>query len=343
MDNLRHSLELGLICPVYLFYGEETLLMEQMIERIAKLTLPPDDQWGREIYYGDETDMDALILSAQSTGMFAPKKLIELRNAPWFKRRKGGAADATEQQKAQLDMLIAYIEDPNPDTVLIITASQTDRGSRLHKAIAKAGRAVEFTTPRGMEKESWLNAYFKRAGKQPARGVSGYICLVCGEGLTALKAEADKLLLYTAGRTAITMEDAEAVVSKGALAGIFELTDAAAAQNGAEAAAIYRRLLRQGETAPGILALLAAQYRNILGMKDLRDHGFSVSESAAKLGIAPFVARKCAGVAGNYSYRQLLQALEILLNADIAGKSGGGAMPQLLETAILRICAMGRN
>lgn len=341
MKNLRHSLELGITNPVYLFYGEEVLLLEEAVQRIAQITLPRDDQWGRETYYGDEGDLDKLLLSAQSSGMFAPKKLILLRNAPWFKRKaKAAAEEEKKESPADLEQLLAYVADPNPDTVLIIIAEKADKGSRLYKAVQKSGRAVEFTTPQGQEKEAWLNAYFRRAGKELAPGVAAYLCQMSAEGLLSLKQEADKLLLYAAGAKTVSQADAEAVVSEGAQAGIFQLTDAAAAQQGQESVAIYRRLLRQGEAPQFILVMLAGQYRNILAIKDMLERGYTQPEIASKLSLAPYTVRKCANLSRRYSLRQLLQALEILLNADIAGKSGAGALEQLLEVAILRLCAL---
>ncbi len=345
MENLRHSLELGVTNPVYLFYGEETLLLEEAIRRIAQLTLPLDDQWGRETYYGDEVDLSQLVLSAQSTGMFAAKKLILVRNAPWFKRKGKNAAPEQEngdkRDQAELEPLLAYLADPNPATVLILTTDKVDKAGRLYKAAVKGGRAVEFITPQGQAREAWFNAYLRQAGKKAEPGVAAYISLMSGEGLAALKTEADKLLLYVGeDAAAISQADAEAVVSQGAQAGIFQLTDLVAAKKGGEAVAVYRRLLRQGEAPQFILVMLASQYRNILAIKDMQAQGFTQPEIASKLALAPYTVRKCLDLCRCYAQRQLLQALEILLNTDIAGKSGGGAIEQLLEVAILRLCAL---
>lgn len=340
MENLQHSLDLKMLSPAYLFYGEETLLMEQAIQRVASLALPEGDQWGRELYYGDEVDIASLVQSARITGMFTPRKLIVVRNIPWFKRKSKAEGDSEPpQDKAELQPLLDYLADPNPDTVLILTAAKTDRGSRLHKALVKYGRAVEFITPTGMKKEAWLNAYLQKAGKTAEAGVVAHICLLSAEGLTALAHEADKLILYCADKPSISMADAQAVVSQGALAGVFELADLAAEKKGAAAAAVYRRLLKQREEPYGILALLGSQYRNSLAIKDLLARGFNSQEAAAKLGIAPYAAQKNARLSRRYSYAQLQKALEILLNADIDGKSGG-SIAYLLEVAILRICAI---
>ena len=76
-----------------------------------------------------------------------------------------------------------------------------------------------------MEKERWLASYLKAAAKAPERGVIPYLALMSGDGLLAAKSEADKLILYTEGKTAITMEDARDIVSGGSIAGVFDLSD----------------------------------------------------------------------------------------------------------------------
>ena len=109
-------------------------------------------------------------------------------------------------------------DSPNPDTVLILMVNgAVPSNSRLLKAVNKGGRAVQFAALKGMEKERWLASYLKAAAKAPERGVIPYLALMSGDGLLAAKSEADKLILYTEGKTAITMEDARDIVSGGSV------------------------------------------------------------------------------------------------------------------------------
>ena len=346
MENLKKALSLGMLCPIYLFFGNERLLMEQYIEKIAALISPEGREWDRELFHGDETDISQLLLSANSGGLFSQRKLIIVRDAPWFQSKKKGGESSTEgseaapDNKAAAEALIAYAQDPNPNVVLILTSPTANKATRLVKAIAQAGRVVEFSSPQGSERERWLSSYLKKAGKLPQAGVCAYVSLMAGEGLSSLCSEADKLILYCEKRTEITMADAEAIVSRGALAGVFELTDAAAARDGQRTITLLRRLLQQGEAPYNLIGMLAAQYRNMLAVWDMRRRGFSQTEIPKTLGLHPYVVKKCWQAGNNYSGRQLLQALEALLEAETRGKSGFGKIEALLEVALLRICAM---
>ena len=344
MQQLESSLKLGMTCPVYLFWGEETLLLEQAVSRIAQLTLAEGDEWNRDILSADDTDPASVAELANSASFFGNKRLVVVRGVDWFKpkKRKAAAAEEAEAEtSADIEPLLDYMKDPNPDTVLILIArGDVSRGSRIYKAAQNAGRAVEFTSPKGGAKEQWLRNYLHAAGKTPEPGVISYMCLMCAEGLSALKSEADKLILYCAGRTRVTQADAEAIVSTGAAAGVFELTDQAVARDPAAAVDTLRRLLRQGEAAQMLLALLAAQYRNILLVKDMAARGFSQPQIASTAGVNPYVVKKCLAAARTYDYRQLIRALDILLAVDIDAKSGKVDMSDGMELASMRICAL---
>lgn len=344
MRNLQHSLDLGLTCPVYLLFGEETLLMEQAVARIAALVAPDANAWNYETVYGDETTVEDIVLAANSGAFFAEKKLIVVRGLPWLKTKRKQEPEAAEEKdkdKRELEPLIIYARDPNPTTVLVLLQpGSVAKNSRLYKAVQAGGRAVEFAPCQGAERELWLQSYCRAAGKKLTRPVAAHICLLTAEGLTALKSEADKLLLYCERSGEITLQDAEAVVSRGAQAGVFDLTDQVAAGNGAAAAQTLRRLLIQGEAPQMLLGMLANQYRNLLAVKDMTARGFSGQEIASRLGINPYYARKCTEQGRKYAYRQLLKSLDILLVADIDGKSGKAEADDALELAILRICAL---
>lgn len=359
MQQLESSLKLGVLCPVYLFWGPETLLLEQAVSRICDLALGDDDQWGREELDGEECDPATVAELANSPSFFGSRRLILVRNVDWFRPKKKkkaasspaqGEAEAETETEAEaeaeataVDMgpLLDYFHDPNPDTVLVLIArGEAPRNSRAVKAAQEAGRAVEFVSPKGGAREQWLRGYLHAAGKSPEPEVISYLCLMCGESLAQLKSETDKLILYCQGRSRVTQADAAAIVSSGAQAGVFQLTDQAVARDAAAAVSTLGRLLLQGESAQMLLPLLFAQYRNILLVKDMTGHGFSQTQIAAQAGINPYVVKKSLAAARAYDYKQLLRALDILLAVDIDSKSGKTELTDGLELAIMRICAL---
>ncbi len=333
MKQLWHSLNMGLLCPIYLFYGEERLLLAEAVEKVCQIAAPQGDEWSRQSFDGERTDPEEIVDAANDSAFFGGKRVIIVKDIPWLNKK------SSEEQEQSLQILLRYIATPNPDSVLILIAGNSvDKRRKLVSAIAKSGRVVEFPLQKAGERIKWLGDYLKNMGKTAERGALEYISMHCGGGLQQLRLEVDKLLLYAAGQEKITLTMAEETVSRSALAGAFDLSDAVAARKPADACRIYRQMLRQGQAEQVILATLANHYRNILAVQDLLNQGESVSEAAKILSLHPYVAEKCAAAAKRYTQKQLLKALDLLLAADIGQKTGQTNLRDALETAVIRCC-----
>ena len=341
MQDFEHSLKLGLVCPVYLFYGDDSLLLEQALEKLTKFVNPTEDAWNNNFFDADESGLDEVLISAQLLSFSAQKKLVIVRNAPWFSTRGKAAAESNKEYDDENKPLLAYLQDPNPQTVLVfVLSSAPAKNSSLYKAVLSAGRVVECSALNAGAREIWLKNYLRSSGKQVDPAVVAYICAMCADNLSSLQMEADKLLLYCHDKPMISMEDAENIISRSSLAGVFEMTDAVAARKSGQAVQVMRRLLQQGESPYMLLSMLATQYRNVLAVKNMTDRGFSQQQIASKMHINPYVVKKSLPVARKYDYPSLVKALEMLLAADYDSKSGKRDIEYMLELAVLRICTL---
>lgn len=348
MRHFYAELAAGQIAPVYLFFGDEPVLIDEALAALTKAVLPEADDWSREVFDGEQTTPAEIALAARAGNFFGGQRLLVVKGLPWLesapRRKDGGEAkkNAAAKKAAEAEEtapLLAYIQDPNPETCLVLVMrGSPDKRRKLVQAIGKRGCLAEFSTPKGGEKEIWLANRFRQADKEADRAALHYISLATAN-LSQMAAEADKLCLYVGRRAQITLADAEAVVSKSSIFSVFELTDAAAAKNAPQAVAAYQHLLIQGEDLQKIFALLAGHFRNLLAVQDMLAQGQRSADLAGALGLHPFVAEKCSRQARAFSQAQLIKALEILLAADLAQKNGQGELQGLLETAILRICA----
>lgn len=343
MQALEQSLNMGLLCPVYLFYGEDLFRMEQMVTRLCDMVAPGDSPWNKDVFYAGDTSFSEVLASAESCAFFAQKKLVLCRDVDWFRskrKRNAGEVNAEAGHAAEVDALVDYCKDPNPDTVLLLLApGSVPKNSRALKAVMAAGRAVEFTYLKGSARTLWLKRYLAESGARAEESALEYVAMMSGESTAALKSEADKLVLYANGAM-IKLAHAEAVVSRGVMAGVFDLTDNIAAQNATKSIRVLRELLRQGEAGQMLLASLGSHFHNLLAVKDMTARGYSPADAAAKLGIAPYVAKKCAAQSRRFQLPQLIKALDILLAVDIDTKTGKAELNDRLELAVLRICAL---
>ena len=339
MDLLYKDIKSQNLKPVYLFYGDEAWLMDEALRRLTEYVAPQGGGWSLEVLDGSVASPDTAAAAAMENSLFGGARLVVARNINWLET----AGKARGQQAASTDLtapLLAYLQAPNPGACLVLTVrGNVDKRRKLVQSIQKIGRVIECATPQGANRDMWLSERFKAAGIKADRRAVAHIGLSC-VNLSQMAAEADKLILYCADKGEVNYEDALALVSESSLLTVFELTDAAAAKDAAKACTCYRRLLRQGEEEQKIFALFASQFRNMLLAQDLQNRGAQAAAIAKELSLHPYVAEKCAQAARAFSRRQLIKILEMLLAADIAQKNGQGEMVELLETVILRICAM---
>lgn len=130
IEMLEKELKEGKLSEIYLFYGEETYLMEACVKKIKKLF----GEMVKGINYVeiDDTNLEQLISDLQTPSFGYPKKLVVVKNTGLFKRevKKKGAGFQELRDK-----ICGYIkengEDIKKDNVLIFIEESVDKGKML--------------------------------------------------------------------------------------------------------------------------------------------------------------------------------------------------------------------
>ncbi|MGI5891603.1 MAG: DNA polymerase III subunit delta [Bacillota bacterium] len=340
MRQFFNSIKQGVLSPVYLFYGEQDLLKDEAIEALIKLVAPDGNSWNIEVFDGAKTSVEELCNAASTAPFFSSRRLIIVKDAPWFAVKSSQKYQEGEHKEDALSALLQYLENPVVGNILVFTVrGDIDKRRKLVKSIQKAGRVIEFASLSQNELMIWLGRRFAKNGKRVTADAIDYLSILGGNNLSHLANEVDKISLYCADKEQVELKDVEAVASKGSLLQIFKLIDAVAEKKADLSLYLYQEMLNQGEAEQKILSMLGKHFRDILAVDELRKQGFSSTQIAGQLSIHPFVARKCAEKSQKFTRDQLIEALELLLAADIANKSGQGDLNAMLQMAIIRICA----
>ena len=351
MKQLEKSLKDGVFSPVYLFFGDEQYLLEEMVNKLKDFISPDRNSWNIDIFDGDGTSFDEVIAALEMTGFFSGRKLVLVKNPAWFKKKNKIKVDQEEDVEESeeenssfsLKPLLDYLKAPNPDSIFLITINgNVDKRLKVVQEIKKAGRVIEFPSLNYKDNQmiyGRMNEFLKKRGQKAKTKVYDYLTLVAGYNLGFLYQELDKLSSYCLGKEEIELTDAEKIVSRGNLTIIFELTDAILEKDGEKSIEAFRALTREGEAEQKILIIIYKEIHDLIMVQELANRGLGSGEIAKEAGLHPFVAGKYYRMRRNFSPEQLLKALEMLLSVDIANKSGEGNLNNLLELAILRICA----
>lgn len=214
--------------------------------------------------------------AVQSMPMFAPKKLVWLKNINFMGDDVLGRSDAADRA---LETITAAAAAGLPDwCAVIISAISPDKRRAPFKTLSSLGAAeicdrTDETRP-GWEEEAAARA----AGLLRERGISAdedaLLLLIqrAGADTRALSAEIEKLSLYLGERRRLAEEDVALMTAPARGAAVFELGGAIAAGRPARALELLDTLFAQKETAVGILlAAIVPAVRNLLLARDLME------------------------------------------------------------------------
>ena len=112
--------------------------------------------------------------------------------------------------KTELDTFLEICANPVDGTVLVISLpSNTPKDKTLSaivKAIGKKGDVCEFKKPNAMTVEKFIAKWANANGKLISRAAANKLVSLCGDDLTRLKNEVDKICSYSSGEE-VSLED----------------------------------------------------------------------------------------------------------------------------------------
>ena len=282
---------------------------------------------------GKEAPAADIIARCETLPFFGARRVVLVRRAE-------------ELRPADQDALAAYLEAGPPPSALILAAVKLDQRRRLYGVARRTGRVAVCGPLDARELPAWVRERARGEGKTIRDEAARTLVLLAGTGLRELGLEITKLAAYVGDSAEITAEDVRAVGSRTAEAGVFDLTDAVGARQAGRALELLETLIAGGEPPLRILYLLEDHMRMLLRAQALLDQG----ERPAARGEDPDPRVQAA--LGNrarlfWRYRDQLRGfarlradeiLGVLLEGDVAIKTGAMTPRLVLETLIVRLC-----
>lgn len=266
---------------------------------------------------GDETAefMGAL----QTSSLLGGKRLVVIR-------------DAQDLKKEQADALIAYLESPSPDSVLVIVA---DGKTKVDAAIRANGAFVALDTPKGRKLAAWVR---ERAAdhkiKVDDRGAYALVDTV-GSELRDLDGALSQLATSLGGGARVSQSDVWKAFPRLADERVFAFTDAVGDRKLSVAMSTLRRLLDQGDEPLVLFGSLNAHIKRMLRARRYAERGAQAVGDA--LGLPGWRAERLQRQSRSYREEELIAAVATLAETDIEMKGGDLPPAAALERAVVRI------
>ena len=266
-QKLKQDLKAGSIGNGYLFYGEESYLREYYLGVLRKALVPAGfEEFNYHRMEGKDLTIQTLADAVEAMPMMAERTLVEVTDLDLFK--------LNEDQRGKL---ISVLDDIPPYCCIVFVYDTIEYKpnrtmKKLMKAVTDHLEAVEFRPASGSELTAWIARRFRALGKDIDRQTAEYLVFTCGDLMTGLVPEIEKIGAYVKGNT-VTQKNIDAVADPVLSAEVFRLSDAVLAGDYDKAARILGDLLKMQTEPIMILAALGSQLRRIYTARLAIDSG----------------------------------------------------------------------
>ena len=351
---------------VYLFYGEESYLVQKMAANLVESLLDPSEREFNLTSLEADPSIGELLHLVESAPFFGERKVVLVRNSKLFQapRRKaadvedGEAADSadtaaggeaeTKESGDAADLRLWQLVANMPDySTLIFTALKADKRKKLVKLVAEHGQVRELNPFKPREEQEirhWVEDHLAGLGKRLNRDAMEHLLTVISTMNQVprgfLSAEIEKAALYVGADPVISKPALEAVMAAVPEISAFAMTDALALRNVGQALTRLEELFGSKEPPLKIIGLLAYNVRRWWQVRQVMDRRGSEAEMLAALGAKtenPGMARRTINQSRAFRDSALKQALLTLADANVAIRSGGDPKPYL-ERVIIELC-----
>jgi DNA polymerase-3 subunit delta len=291
---------------------------------LAALGGGADEEYGRTVFGDAKIDLTAVIAAARSVGMFAPRRVVVVRDV---------AALAADDDG--LGVLAEYAATPPARSHLVVRAPALDLRRKLHKALAESGRLLEFVLPEG---EARLTAALPVARemardrdlRMDADALALLVELTAGD-IERVEHELDKLAAWLERPAdAVTADAVLDVAASGGLASGWAAAGCLTRRDRPGMIAALRRSIDAGEVPLKVLGGLAWRGRVLLQAKALAEARRPMREILERTRAWRFDEDLAAGIA-RYDLDRLLRFPAAFLAADRTLKSRSIAGRAVLE------------
>jgi DNA polymerase-3 subunit delta len=311
--------------PIYVIVGDDEAEMAHLTADLSGLVDDELRAFNVERIYATDKSSSALTIAeaARQLPMMSTRRVVVVLRAEKLlkPRRKSKAGEPVEADDGgpapDVDALEAYVKSPEPQTVLILVASDVDRTRRLYKALHKQATIVECWGLKGSkdarvdlrqvarQAEQMVREAVTGAGQQIDQAASRLVAERAGTDIARLRGDVERLLLFAAGKPRITVADAREVVSAETAQDDWAVTNAISRGDAREA---------------------------------LRQLGLSLDSGAVPFMILGQLAWFAREKLPTIDVRRVRPAIESLFRTDLDLKSSGGDARVLLERLVVELC-----
>lgn len=314
--------------PIYVIAGKEISLVNSECDKLLDRIIAPQQR--QTCLFSPEpaqVSISQVLDELRTLPFLADKRVVLIRNADKF---------ISENRT----ILENYFDNPCATGILVLTANSFPSNTRLAKKLAKVGRLISITQPKGRQLPDSIIKYAHDAHDKNLNNANAeFLIELTGDNLAKLYAEIDKLALFVHPDKTITTDNIESLIGHNRLFNVFNVIDACLDGNVAQAVERLRKMFEADKNAEyTFLGALAFHFRRMFNAKVLLNKGISQYQIAGQLkiwGNKEAFFRQLKKV----SLKQVGEQIKHLAQIDYAIKTGQAKPRTAAEQLVYKLVA----
>jgi DNA polymerase III subunit delta len=314
--DLDRSLRDNKIESLYLLVGSERYLRTMSVQAITDSALA-----GTLLREFNETSFSLLtdatrsaIAAAEQLPMMSDRRVIRIR-------------DFAKLREADEDLLIAYVSNPAPSTVVIFIADDLDKRKKATKSLLDRCTVVDFPPLKDAEAKAWIKSHLKNLNTTADDRVMSELVRLIGTDVQTLFTELDKLASAAHDTGRISLELVDELIGRSRELSNWELGDHLMSGNRKRALETLHRLLEDGAEPLMLVGLIAGNYRRLALGKQLLMKG-GVQEVFRNISMPPFKRDTYIETLRRTDVDKIAKGIQLIAAVDLAIKTSQ-ATPRL--------------
>ena len=246
--------------------GDESLLVQEACDVVREFARSEGFGEREVMDAGANFNWDQLFTAGSALSLFADRKLIDLRLP---------TAKLEEEARAALE---AYLTNPNPDYLLLLTTAKIDKASQAtkwFKTLESKALFCQIWPISEQQLPQWIKQRLAQHGLTADSDALQLLADRVEGNLLAAAQEIEKLLLQTSA-THLDVQTIMAAVADSSRYNVFDLTEACLAGNSSRALKILAHLQAEGDECLMLVGMLCKEIRALASMREEIDHGQNI-------------------------------------------------------------------
>lgn len=333
--------------PVYFLHGEEPYFIDEISNYIEHNVLDETEKgFNQTVLYGRDTDLSGIVGLAKGFPMMGERQVVIVKEAQTLREfakkeaEEGESSSKSKKSAGEKNPLAAYLENPQPATVLVFCYKYKKLDSRTSLAKTLAKEAVLFESKKLYDNKvpDWITSYLKdkKYGIDPR--AAALLAEYLGNDLSKIANELGKLFISIPPGNEITIDHIQDNIGLSKDFNVFELQDALAKKDIMKANRIVQYFAANPKDNPLVLtnASLYSYFQKVLLYHFVPDK----SKAASALGVNPYFVQGYQNAARNYGTAKLKSVFSYLRECDLKSKGLDNASTEdgeLLKEMVFKI------